>query len=99
MNQENIQVDQGHNSPSDVVIIPYIEEMRFIALCAECNLFPYKITRVKGNPTSAIVRSLLAFSRNTLAKIPTNELVIETDRHQYTADYIALTREFYLKMD
>ena len=26
MNQENIQVDQGHNSPSDVVIIPYIEE-------------------------------------------------------------------------
>jgi len=81
------------------VIIPYKEEMRFIALCAECNLFPYKITRVKGNPTSAIVRSLLAFSRNTLAKIPTNELVIETDRHQYTADYIALTREFYLKMD
>ena len=81
------------------VIIPYKEEMRFIALCAECKLFPYQITRVKGNPTSAIVRSLLAFSRNTLAKIPTNELVIETARHHYTSDYIALTRDFYIKMD
>ncbi|MBU3680425.1 MAG: methyltransferase [Flavobacterium sp.] len=81
------------------VIIPFKEEERFIALCAQNQLFPYKITRVKGNPTTAIVRSLLAFSRNTLAKIPTNELVIEKDRHQYTPEYSALTRDFYLKMD
>ena len=81
------------------VIIPFKEEIRFIALCADSNLFPYKITRVKGNPNSAIVRSLLAFGRTSLVEIPTDELVIETARHHYTADYIALTRDFYLKMD
>lgn len=81
------------------VIIPYKEEEGFIALCAQHNLFPYKITRVKGNPTTAIVRSLLAFGRTPLVEIPTDELVIETARHQYTPEYIALTRDFYLKMD
>ena len=81
------------------VIIPFKEEKTFIALCAQYNLFPYKITRVKGNPSTAIVRSLLAFGRSSLAEIPSDELVIETTRHQYTPEYIALTREFYLKMD
>ena len=26
------------------------------------------------------------------------ELIIETERHQYTQDYINLTKDFYLKM-
>ncbi|HBX62374.1 MAG TPA: tRNA (adenine-N(6)-)-methyltransferase, partial [Flavobacteriaceae bacterium] len=26
------------------------------------------------------------------------ELIIEVDRHQYTEDYIDLTKDFYLKM-
>ena len=81
------------------VIIPHKEETEFIDLCAQQELFPHKITRVKGNLNSAIVRSLLAFGRYSLAEIPTDELVIETDRHQYTPEYIALTRDFYLKMD
>ena len=81
------------------VIIPYKEEERFIALCAQNQLFPHKITRVKGNPTTAIVRSLLAFGRTPLIETPTDELVIEMARHHYTPDYIALTRDFYLKMD
>lgn len=81
------------------VIIPYKEEDRFIALCAQNQLFPHKITRVKGHSNSAIVRSLLAFGRTSLVKIPTDELIIETARHQYTSEYTALTRDFYLKMD
>lgn len=80
------------------VIIPFSAEQNFIALAAENDLFPIKITRVKGTPTSEIKRSLLAFSRPQIQNIPTNELVIETARHQYTNDYIALTKDFYLKM-
>lgn len=79
------------------VIIPYKEEERFVSLCKERVLFPLKMTRVKGTPTSEIKRSLLAFTR--IEQTPViDELVIETARHQYTPEYIELTKDFYLKM-
>lgn len=80
------------------VIIPYKEEERFIDLCAEVELFPVKVTRVKGSHTTPIVRSLLAFKRYELSVLTADELVIEISRHEYTNDYINLTKDFYLKM-
>lgn len=80
------------------VIIPFKEEEHFLALAKEFELYPIKITRVKGTPSSEIKRSLLAFQRNEIRNIEINELVIETMRHVYTAEYIGLTRDFYLKM-
>lgn len=79
-------------------IIPFKEEEQFIALAAEAELYPVKITRVKGTPTSEIKRSLLAFSRNEIGNFPVDELIIEISRHNYTPEYIALTQDFYLKM-
>jgi len=80
------------------VIIPFKEEEKFTALAKEFELYPIKITRVKGTPKTEIKRSLLAFSRNDVSEIEIDELVIEIDRHVYTAEYIELTKEFYLKM-
>ena len=80
------------------VIIPFKEEENFIALANEFELYPLKITRVKGTPTTEIKRSLLAFSRNETTDLPIDELVIETARHVYTPEYIELTKDFYLKM-
>ncbi len=80
------------------VIIPFKEEERFMDLCAEAELFPVKVTRVKGSHTTPIVRSLLAFKRYELPVLEADELVIETSRHQYTESYINLTKDFYLKM-
>ena len=80
------------------VIIPYKEEERFIDLCADVELFPVKMTRVKGSHSTPIVRSLLAFKRFELTTLTANELVVEINRHEYTDDYINLTRDFYLKM-
>ena len=80
------------------VIIPYKEEEKFIALAKDFDLFPIKITRVKGTPATEMKRSLLAFSRNHLEDFPVDELVIETSRHIYTEEYITLTKDFYLKM-
>ena len=79
------------------VIIPYKEEERFVSMCKELDLFPIQITRVKGTPTSDIKRSLLAFTRVTQTPL-IDELVIETARHQYTSEYVELTKDFYLKM-
>ncbi|PWA11302.1 tRNA1(Val) (adenine(37)-N6)-methyltransferase [Flavobacterium laiguense] len=80
------------------VIIPHKEEGNFIALANEYELYPIKITRVKGTPSTEIKRSLLAFSRNETATVLTNELIIETARHVYTPEYIEFTKDFYLKM-
>mgnify|MGYP003609618143 CR=1 FL=1 len=80
------------------VIVPFKEEEKFINLAIEFELYPFKITRVKGTPTTEIKRSLLAFSRNKNIDFTTDELIIETTRHQYTEEYIALTKDFYIKM-
>lgn len=80
------------------VIIPFKEEEKFIDLCAEAELFPVKVTRVKGTYNTPIVRSLLAFKRYELPALEADELVIEINRHEYTDAYINLTKEFYLKM-
>lgn len=79
------------------VVIPYKEELKFIELAASKGLFPKRKLHVKGNANSDIKRSLIEF---TFAEqhIETSELIIETARHQYTEDYINLTKDFYLKM-
>ena len=80
------------------VIIPFKEEEKFITLARDFDLFPIKITRVKGTPSAEVKRSLMAFSRSEIAVFPVDELIIETARHIYTPEYIDLTKEFYLKM-
>ena len=80
------------------VIIPYKEEHNFLAIAKDYELYPMKITRVKGTATTEIKRSLLALSRKETVDFLIDELIIEISRHQYTPEYIALTRDFYLKM-
>lgn len=80
------------------IIIPYTSEEKFIALANDFELYPAKITHVKGTPTTEIKRSLLAFSRHQLGNCLIDELVIETARHEYTPEYITLTKDFYMKM-
>ncbi|MEL4306976.1 tRNA1(Val) (adenine(37)-N6)-methyltransferase [Joostella sp. CR20] len=77
------------------VILPSKEEENFIALAKEAKLFPFKITHVKGNPTSEVKRVLIAFSfQEKTASI--SELIIEKERHQYTDAYKEITKDFYL---
>jgi len=81
------------------LIIPSQEEATFIHLCAQGNLFPRRITHVKGTPTSEVKRSLLEFkfSESTTTTHP-EQLTIERERHDYTSKYIELVQDFYLKM-
>ena len=82
---------------SFTVIIPFSQEKDFIVLASKEHLFPNRILRVKGSPTSDIKRSLLEFSFHEKNVNP-QELIVETSRHQYTDDYITLTKDFYVKM-
>ena len=80
-----------------VLIIPFSEEQNFIKSAEEVSLFPSKILRVKGTPESEVKRSLIELTFDNV-KTAISELVIETSRHQYTNDYVELTKEFYIKM-
>ncbi len=80
------------------VIIPFNEEERFLKLCAEVELYPVKAIHVRGSHKTPIVRSLLAFKRYELSVLVADELIIEINRHEYTDEYIELTKDFYLKM-
>lgn len=78
-------------------IIPYKEEVHFISIAQQVGLQINEITHVRGTPLTEVKRSLLCFSF-TKSAISNKELVIETDRHNYTQDYINITQDFYLKM-
>lgn len=79
------------------VVIPFKEEVTFIELASKVKLHPNKILHVRGNTSSEIKRSLMEFSFSE-STIEISELIIEIERHQYTEDYINLTKDFYLKM-
>lgn len=79
------------------VIIPNKENQKLIDLASKVDLFPNRILNVKGTQNSKIKRSLIEFSFQKKS-IETSELIIENSRHNYTEDYINLTKDFYLKM-
>ena len=85
------------NSGHFNVVIPYSEQLSFIEYAKHKVLYPYRILNVRGQQSSPLKRSLIGFSfqKQTLK---TSELTIEIERHRYTNDYTALTKDFYLKL-
>lgn len=78
-------------------IVPYKEEVAFMQMALGFGLHPFRITRVRGNLGSDLIRSLMEFSFEKTEPI-FSELIIETDRHRYMPEYIDLTKDFYLKL-
>ncbi|WP_411029801.1 tRNA1(Val) (adenine(37)-N6)-methyltransferase [Spongiimicrobium sp. 3-5] len=79
------------------IIVPYNQEVNFVQLAATFNLYPTRITHVKGTSISPVKRSLIEFAFKK-TEVSRNELTIELERHRYSDAYIELTKEFYLKM-
>jgi tRNA1Val (adenine37-N6)-methyltransferase len=79
------------------VIIPYKETKEFIALANTLGLYVRRICSVRGHSDAPLKRSLIEFSR-TKADAKVETLTIEKERHEYTEAYVALTKDFYLKM-
>jgi len=78
-------------------VIPYAQESEFTKMARQRELFPVRITRVRGHESSPLKRSLVQFKRTEQAPL-VDELVLEKERHVYTEAYIALVRDFYLRM-
>lgn len=79
------------------VIIPAKEELNFLEIAEAFDLHPSRITRVKGNPQATEKRTLLELGFQK-GHFEPEFFTIENGRHEYTPEYIALTKDFYLKM-
>lgn len=78
-------------------IVPKSEEEKLISRAAEYGLFPNIITEVKGTAETPVKRSLIRFGFNETV-LQRNLLVLEEGRHQYTAEYKEMVKDFYLKL-
>lgn len=72
---------------------------KFDRLMAEKDFYPKRITRVKPTPNKETHRVLFEYKKGEQTSPEMSELVIEqAGRHQYSDEYIELTKDFYLKM-
>jgi tRNA1Val (adenine37-N6)-methyltransferase len=79
------------------LILPKNKETELLDIAQQKELYPQQIVDVKGTKTSPVKRILVALSKQELT-CKHSELIIEISRHHYTAEYIRLTKEYYLKM-
>ena len=86
------------------VILPITEGNQLIELAPKYGLTLTHLTEVHPTPTAPPKRLLLQFImhnsqlNHSSSLISHSSLTIEIARHQYTPEYIALTRDFYLKI-
>ncbi len=81
-----------------IVIIPKIEEVKCIEIASKYGIYPCKILNVKPTPNKEINRIVIDFSKTEQETI-FEEIIIEiSGRHNYSKEYIQLTKEFYLKL-
>lgn len=79
------------------LISPFEQNDTIIGTAKEYGFYPTRHTKIITRPGLPPKRTLLAFKRHPESYTP-QELVIEFERHVYSEEYIALTKEFYLKM-
>lgn len=84
------------------LVLPFSHLERVEIITKEHGLYISRLTKVLPTPTAQAKRILVEItypaSQDSVASLEVDELVIEIARHQYTAEYIALTQNFYLKM-
>lgn len=80
------------------VVLPLIEGMRFKELAAEYHLYCTKVTKVRPKKDKPVERLLLQFECKVKPEAE-DELIIQKEgRNDWTDEYIALTKDFYLNM-
>ncbi len=79
------------------IIMPYAEGTVFIAEAQDYGMFCVNILKIKPLPSSEVRRLIMTFSRQRF-KATEKFLTIEHGkRHEFTEEYMNLTKDFYLK--
>ena len=80
------------------LILPVAEGERCIALAAHENLHCTRRTDVHPKPATPAKRLLLELSRTPAPTTRTALTIEDGTRHQYTPEFTALAKDFYLKL-
>jgi tRNA1Val (adenine37-N6)-methyltransferase len=79
------------------VIMPYVEGNLFIAEASVFGLYCNSILKIRPLPTAEIKRMILTFCHQKLRTAEKFLTIEYGKRHEFTEEYINLTKEFYLK--
>lgn len=78
------------------VVLPYDQLDSILSTARQANFFLHRQTSVRPLPEAPFKRVLLEFGLQE-SEIERDELVIEVRRHEFSADYEALTGQFHLR--
>jgi tRNA1Val (adenine37-N6)-methyltransferase len=82
-----------------VIIVPAGETEHLTELAYFQDLHPIRKTLIRPHPGKDHSRCLMAFSKDPRLSCSTSELIIKLENSgQYTEEFRALTREYYLKI-
>lgn len=79
------------------IVLPLYESEHICEVASKVGVFVIKRCEVKATPKKAVSRCLLYFSK-IRGECVSSELTIYDQQNHYSDDYVALCREFYLKM-
>ena len=92
--------DSAHRLLGDdgrlALILPTEGALRFRAEAVERGLYPQRMTEVWSTPRSGAIRLLAEYGRQPLPSPPVPDRIV-IDDGGFTAEYRALTKDFYLK--
>lgn len=80
------------------IVIPTNVSTAVQELAETFGLYPYREMKVITAPGKQPKRTLLAFAFDPKAECRIEEMLVEVKRHQYSEEYIRLTKDYYLKM-
>ncbi|MDY0100259.1 MAG: methyltransferase [Bacteroidales bacterium] len=78
------------------IILPYAEGTVLIAHAQKFGLYCNNIIKIRPTPRSAVKRLVLAFSRTNSTPAGKFLTLEKGQRHEYTAEYMNLTKDFYI---
>lgn len=80
------------------IVIPADVADRVKLMASGCGLYAIRQLNILTKPGGESKRVLITFSFDNPKECVVEELLTEVARHQYTEEYITLTREYYLNM-
>ena len=78
------------------VILPASERMIFLSTALQYGLYGKKILSIFDQADKGPLRIILCLSKSIIMEATWEELIIKKANETYTAEYIALTKDFYL---
>lgn len=79
------------------MIYPFEYKDKLIEIGKEYGLSPSRITTLYPTPQSTPKRILIEFTKGESTLLEKNDLIIEIERHVYSAEFKQLVKDFYLR--